>query len=229
LIEQTESWVPWSEEALEAERMALRERLASASDSGKVTIVEWNTAWQKFTRSRDVYVTLATIQSTGNQATYHPVDVMDRDGMIAVGESLGRKITGLIHGAGLEDSKLVGQKDSSVFDKVVRVKIDGWQCMLAACGASGAEHPRFAACFTSVAGRFGNGGQTVFWMLKWLASPPQVCAGPLLLVGLAGATWVWRLVDRLKPSLQRQESTPSLSSKALKSSLVKLSLVESAE
>jgi 3-hydroxymyristoyl/3-hydroxydecanoyl-(acyl carrier protein) dehydratase len=32
--------------------------------------------------------------------------------------------------------------------------------MLAACVASGAEHPRFAACFTSVAGRFGNGGQT---------------------------------------------------------------------
>jgi hypothetical protein len=71
--------------------------------------------------------------------------------------------------------------------------------------------------------------QTVFWMLKWLASPPQVCAGPLLLVGLAGATWVWRLVDRLKPSLQRQESTPSLSSKALKSSLVKPLLVESDE
>ncbi len=160
LIEQTESWVAWSQEELETERMALRERMASASDSGKVTIVEWNNAWQKFTRSRDVYVTLSSIQSTGNQATYHPVDVMDRDGMIAVGESLGRNITGLIHGAGLEDSKLVGQKDSSVFDKVVRVKIDGWQCMLAACVASGAEHPRFAACFTSVAGRFGNGGQT---------------------------------------------------------------------
>ena len=160
LIEQTQSWVSWSQEELEAERMALRERMASASDSGKVTIVEWNNAWQKFTRSRDVYVTLSSIQSTGNKATYHPVDVMDMDGMIAVGESLGRNITGLIHGAGLEDSKLVGQKDSSVFDKVVRVKIDGWQCMLAACVASGAEHPKFAACFTSVAGRFGNGGQT---------------------------------------------------------------------
>ena len=160
LIEQTQSWVSWSQEELEAERMALRERMASANDSGKVTIVEWNNAWQKFTRSRDVYVTLSSIQSTGNKATYHPVDVMDMDGMIAVGESLGRNITGLVHGAGLEDSKLVGQKDSSVFDKVVRVKIDGWQCMLAACVASGAEHPKFAACFTSVAGRFGNGGQT---------------------------------------------------------------------
>ena len=160
LLEETETWVEWSDSRLDEQKNALREELIAASEFGKVTMVEWNTAWQKFTRSRDVYVTLASIQSTGNQATYHPVDVMDRDGMIAVGESLGRKITGLIHGAGLEDSKLVDQKDSSVFDKVVRVKIDGWQCMLAACGASGAEHPRFAACFTSVAGRFGNGGQT---------------------------------------------------------------------
>ena len=160
LIEQTKTWITWGESELEVERMALRERLTSASESGKVTMVEWNNAWQKFTRSRDVYDTLNSIESTGNSASYHPVDVMDREGMEAVGESLNRPITGLIHGAGLEDSKLVPDKDYHVFDKVVRVKVDGWQCMLAACLASGAETPRFAACFTSVAGRFGNGGQT---------------------------------------------------------------------
>ena len=160
LIEQTEAWVDWTDAELESERMALRERMAAASESGKVTIVEWNNEWQRFTRSRDVYLTLSSITSTGNTASYHPVDVMDYQGMVEVGASLGRVITGLIHGAGLEDSKLVGQKASSVFDKVVRVKVDGWQCMLAACTASGAELPKFAACFTSVAGRFGNGGQT---------------------------------------------------------------------
>ncbi len=160
LIEQTKTWITWGEPELEVERMALRERLAAASESGKVTMVEWNKAWQKFTRSRDVYDTLNSIESTGNSASYHPVDVMDREAMQAVGESLNRPITGLIHGAGLEDSKLVADKDYDVFDKVVRVKVDGWQCMLAACLASGAESPRFAACFTSVAGRFGNGGQT---------------------------------------------------------------------
>jgi malonyl CoA-acyl carrier protein transacylase/3-hydroxymyristoyl/3-hydroxydecanoyl-(acyl carrier protein) dehydratase len=160
LIEQTSGWVHWTAEQLETERMALRERMTAASDSGKVTMVQWNTAWQKFTRSRDVYITLNSIKSTGNSSSYHPVDVMDLEGMKAVGAALGRPITGLIHGAGLEDSKLVGQKDSNVFDRVVRVKVDGWQCMLAASSASGSEQPRFAACFTSVAGRFGNGGQT---------------------------------------------------------------------
>ena len=160
LIEQTKAWVSWGEEALESERIALRERLVNASENGKVTIVEWNKAWQKFTRSRDVYLTMASIESTGNSASYHAVDVTDLEGMRAVGASLKRPITGLIHGAGLEDSKLVADKEFNTFDQVVRVKVDGWQCMLAAVEASGAESPRLAVCFTSVAGRFGNGGQT---------------------------------------------------------------------
>jgi acyl carrier protein/NADP-dependent 3-hydroxy acid dehydrogenase YdfG len=160
LIEQTKAWVTWGEDALESERIALRERLANASENGKVTIVEWNKAWQKFTRSRDVYLTIASIESTGNSASYHAVDVTDLEGMRAVGASLKRPITGLIHGAGLEDSKLVADKEFNTFDQVVRVKVDGWQCMLAAGEASGAESPRLAVCFTSVAGRFGNGGQT---------------------------------------------------------------------
>ena len=43
---------------------------------------------------------------------------------------------------------------------MVRVKVDGWRALLGAVQASGREHPEFACCFTSVAGRFGNGGQT---------------------------------------------------------------------
>ena len=160
LIEQTKAWVTWDEDALETERIALRERLVNASKNGKVTIVEWNKAWQRFTRSRDVYSTMASIESTGNSASYHAVDVTDLEGMRAVGASLKRPITGLIHGAGLEDSKLVADKEFSTFDQVVRVKVDGWRCMLAASEASGTESLRLAVCFTSVAGRFGNGGQT---------------------------------------------------------------------
>ena len=55
---------------------ALRERLVEASENGKA-MVEWNRAWQRFTRSRDVYLTLDAIAKTGNHATYHSVDVMD--------------------------------------------------------------------------------------------------------------------------------------------------------
>ena len=160
LIETTSSWIDWSESQLEQEKNALRERLISASGSGKVTMVEWNNAWQKFTRSRDVYLTLDAIEQTGNHAAYHTVDVMDQSALQELGSSLGRPITGLIHGAGLEDSKLVADKGYDVFDRVVRVKVDGWRALLSAVVASGREVPEFACCFTSVAGRFGNGGQT---------------------------------------------------------------------
>jgi len=159
LLEETEAWVEWSEAQLDGQKTALREELVAASESGKVTMVEWNTAWQKYSRSRDVYITIKTIQETGNEASYHSVDVMDREGMQALGSSLSRPITGIIHGAGLEDSKLVAAKDYNVFDKVIRVKIDGWQSLLAATESSGGEL-RFASCFTSVSGRFGNNGQT---------------------------------------------------------------------
>ena len=160
LIESTAAWVDWSEEQLAEEKNALRQRLVDASENGKVTMVEWNRAWQRFTRSRDVYLTLKAIEETGNNAQYHAVDVMDRAALETLGSDLGRPITGVVHGAGLEDSKLVADKGYDVFDRVVRVKIDGWQSLLSAVKASGRDAPSFACCFTSVAGRFGNGGQT---------------------------------------------------------------------
>jgi len=149
----------WSEEQLGNEKMSLRQRLIDASESGKVTMVEWNRAWQKFTRSRDVYQTLSEIEATGNRAFYHSINVTDLNGLRALGASLSQPVTGLVHGAGLEDSKLVGDKSWETFDNVVRVKIDGWAALMGAVTASGGSL-RFATSFTSVAGRFGNGGQT---------------------------------------------------------------------
>ena len=63
------------------EKMSLRERLTEASSTGKVTMVEWNKAWQKFTRSRDVYQTLSQIEATGNRAFYHSIDVTDAEAL----------------------------------------------------------------------------------------------------------------------------------------------------
>ena len=159
LIEQTADWLDWSEEDLMKEKMVLRERLTEASSTGKVTMVEWNKAWQKFTRSRDVYKTLSQIESTGNRAFYHSIDVTDAEALSSLGASLSKPITGIVHGAGLEDSKLVADKTWETFDNVVRVKIDGWSALMKAVEASQGEL-RFASVFTSVAGRFGNGGQT---------------------------------------------------------------------
>ena len=154
LIEQTANWHDWNQAQLNDEKNALRERLITKSESGKVTMVEWNSSWAKFTRSQDIYSTIAAISASGNNAEYHSVDVCDADGISSAVN--GRKVTGIVHGAGLEDSKLVGDKSWNTFDMVVRVKVDGWKALVSTAG----EDLRFACAFTSVAGRFGNGGQT---------------------------------------------------------------------
>ena len=154
LIEETSSWLDWNQDQLNDRKMKLRESLVEESESGKVTMVEWNNAWTRYTRSMDIYRTINDIQSAGNIAEYHSADVTDAESIKAAVE--GRKVTGIVHGAGLEESKLVSDKSWSMFDLIVRVKIDGWKALTAAAGDS----LRFACAFTSVAGRFGNGGQT---------------------------------------------------------------------
>ena len=154
LEEETSTWLDWSEEQLNTRKMELRESMMSESESGKITMVEWNNAWTKLTRSMDIYRTINLIESGGNNAEYHSADVTDSDAIIAaVG---GRSVTGIVHGAGLEESKLVADKEWKTFDLIVRVKVDGWKALVSAVG----DDLRFACAFTSVAGRFGNGGQT---------------------------------------------------------------------
>jgi hypothetical protein len=134
--------------------MELRESLIADSETGKVTMVEWNNAWTKLTRSMDIYRTIKEIENGGNHAEYHSANVTDSASIsAAVG---GRSVTGIVHGAGLEESKLVADKEWSTFDLIVRVKVDGWKSLYSVAGDS----LRFACAFTSVAGRFGNGGQT---------------------------------------------------------------------
>ena len=154
LAEETSSWLDWSEDQLNTRKMELRDSLIAESKTGKVTMVEWNNAWTKLTRSMDIYRTISEIESSGNNAEYHSANVTDSNSIgAAVG---GRKVTGIVHGAGLEESKLVADKEWSTFDLIVRVKVDGWKSLYSVAGDS----LRFACAFTSVAGRFGNGGQT---------------------------------------------------------------------
>jgi len=163
LLEEPGDWLAWSDEQLEQRKSALREELVASAEVGKVSIVEWNNAWSPYLRSRDIYATIAAINATGNSAEYYSCDVTDAETLTAIGEKIGSykgQITAIVHGAGIEDSKMVADKEWDVFANVVRVKVDGWSALMAAAEASGSENLRSACAFTSVAGRFGNGGQS---------------------------------------------------------------------
>ena len=47
-----------------------------------------------------------------------------------------------------------------IFEKVVSIKTEGWINLVNTAEISGTKDLRIACCFTSIAGRFGNAGQT---------------------------------------------------------------------
>jgi NAD(P)-dependent dehydrogenase (short-subunit alcohol dehydrogenase family) len=108
---------------------------------------------------RQVRETLAKIGKTGSPVTYHSVDVRDRaqfEALIETVYSRYGRIDGVIHGAGVIEDKLLSQKTSDSFNRVFETKV-GSALTLAEKIRSDVK---FVMFFSSVAGVFGNRGQT---------------------------------------------------------------------
>jgi acyl transferase domain-containing protein/NAD(P)-dependent dehydrogenase (short-subunit alcohol dehydrogenase family) len=103
---------------------------------------------------------IEAVQNAGGTAHYFSVNLTDVDAVTKiiqqVRERSGR-IDVLLHAAGSERSHFLPDKEAREFDLVFDVKIDGWFNLLHAVG----DMPLGATvAFSSIAGRFGNAGQT---------------------------------------------------------------------
>jgi NAD(P)-dependent dehydrogenase (short-subunit alcohol dehydrogenase family) len=67
------------------------------------------------------------------------------------------EVAGLIHGAGLIKDKLIRQKSVESFDRVLETKLDGALNLIRLVRG---DSLKFTALFSSIAGRFGNVGQS---------------------------------------------------------------------
>jgi hypothetical protein len=111
-------------------------------------------------RSKAALTAIQAVRSSGGTAFYHSLDLTDHASvekvMKDVAERHGR-IDILMHAAGLEISHFLSDKKPVEFDLVFDVKSDGWFNLLSNAGAMPVGA---AVVFSSVAGRFGNAGQT---------------------------------------------------------------------
>ena len=100
------------------------------------------------------------VHAAGGKAIYCSVNLTDAASVAKVIEQVRQnsgRIDVLLHAAGLERSHFLPDKEPREFDLVFDVKADGWFNLLRAIG----DMPVGATVgFSSVAGRFGNGGQT---------------------------------------------------------------------
>jgi NAD(P)-dependent dehydrogenase (short-subunit alcohol dehydrogenase family) len=118
---------------------------------------------RELTRYERLHMALSAIQAVedaGGEACYHAVDLTDgpavAEAIAEIAERHGR-IDVLLHAAGLEISRGLADKEPREYDLVFDVKSDGWFNLLSAAG----DLPIGATIgFSSIAGRFGNAGQT---------------------------------------------------------------------
>ena len=103
---------------------------------------------------------IAAVEAAGGTAHYHCVDLTDADAVGRVVDEIratSGRVDVLLHAAGLEVSRTLPEKEPQEFALVFDVKTSGWHNLWRAVrdlevGAS--------VVFSSVAGRFGNAGQT---------------------------------------------------------------------
>ncbi|MFZ3214290.1 MAG: SDR family NAD(P)-dependent oxidoreductase [Terriglobales bacterium] len=111
-------------------------------------------------RAQAAQSAIEAVRAAGGTARYFSVNLTDSEAVARiikqVRERSGR-IDVLLHAAGMERSHFLPDKESREFDLVFDVKADGFFNLLRAIGGM----PLGATvAFSSVAGRFGNGGQT---------------------------------------------------------------------
>ncbi len=139
----------------EAQRKEIAREALSDSE-GRVTPVALREWVEKEERRLEVAENIATLRSLGCEVEVFPCDVVDQEALSAVaGEISGRfgSVALLLHGAGLEESKFLHDKDMVAFQRVFAPKAS------AALTLWFALRPERMVTMGSVAGRFGNGAQ----------------------------------------------------------------------
>jgi acyl transferase domain-containing protein len=139
-------------------KAALHARLRREGRPGSPAEIE--TGYQAIRRAREVRENLAILRQAGAVVEYARADVRDPTAIAAVLDGWRARYgdpVGLIHGAGLIKDKLIREKTLESFDRVLGTKLDGALNLLRLVRP---EALKFTAMFSSIAGRFGNVGQS---------------------------------------------------------------------
>ncbi|MGC4893661.1 SDR family NAD(P)-dependent oxidoreductase [Micromonospora sp. DT31] len=134
---------------------------ALKADRAKVTPKDVERRFQELKAQREIRRTLTEASAGGSRVTYLPADVTDPDTLRTVLAEHRDRITGLVHGAGVLADQLIVDKRPEDIDRVLGTKLTGLASLLAALDTDRLRH---VVLFSSVAGFFGNRGQSDYAM-----------------------------------------------------------------
>ncbi|MBW7958150.1 MAG: SDR family NAD(P)-dependent oxidoreductase, partial [Candidatus Promineofilum sp.] len=141
---------------------ALKQHLiATAKAAGeKITPAQIDKQIMAVERNESALRAIESVEAAGGKAYYRSVNLLDGVAVTAVVDEIREKfgrVDVLVHAGGIEISRSLPDKDPDQFSLVYDIKADGFFSLLKAAK----EMPIGATvAFSSVAGRFGNNGQT---------------------------------------------------------------------
>ncbi len=139
-------------------KAALIARLRREGRPASPAIVE--SAYQRLLQDREIRSSIERLRQSGARVHYYQADVRDESALSAVLEDAYRRfgtIDGVIHGAGVIQDKLIRDKTPESYDRVFGTKVES---ALILSRRLKFEQLKFCVFFASVAGRFGNRGQS---------------------------------------------------------------------
>jgi NAD(P)-dependent dehydrogenase (short-subunit alcohol dehydrogenase family) len=145
-----------------ADRDGFKKTIAArlAADGTRPTPVLIERELSRCERLQSALIAIQAVRAAGGKAYYHEADLTDPKAvakvMAGIRDQDGR-VDVLVHAAGLDISRAVADKEPREYDLVFDVKSDGLFNLLHAADSLPVGA---VVAFSSVAGRFGNAGQT---------------------------------------------------------------------
>ena len=134
-----------------------RIKAAIQGEGKRVTPAEVDRRLKPYRAAEEIRKTMVDLQAAGAAVDYRTCDLANPDavmGLVADTESTHGRIDGCIHGAGVEESRLVADKDDKAFHRVFDGKAVGGLALVKCLPTKS-----WFLSMGSVAGRFGNEGQ----------------------------------------------------------------------
>src|SRR5205823_5153009 len=140
-------------------KAAIVKQIASTGEKPTPRAVE--KIYRDIVGQREVRGTIERLTANGSGVTYLPVDIGDEAALTRALAPYRQRITGVVHGAGVLADKLIVDKAPEDVRRVLDTKLTGLANVLAALQGADLAHLVF---FSSVAGFFGNRGQSDYAM-----------------------------------------------------------------
>jgi NAD(P)-dependent dehydrogenase (short-subunit alcohol dehydrogenase family) len=149
---------------LEDEASMKRAIIANDFKGETASPAEIEKAYKGYMSNREISRNLSAIKTAGSAVHYYSVDIRNFEAVSVVVNAVRRDhgpITGIIHGAGVLEDRLILDKTVEQFERVFDTKVRGLQNLI---DATSRDSLKYLVIFSSVAARFGNTGQVDYAM-----------------------------------------------------------------